>query len=185
MTLFTLVFLIYFCIVVVVRIQVFRIRGEEGGTVHDNWTFPAIFLSYLVAVMGSLVEFFIRIPQVNLMISLSGYLLATAGVMLTRRSVMALGRWWSVRIEIKNHHQVVEDGPYRSSRHPYYLAAILELGGLCLILNSFRALLYMLCVHIPLLIARISSEEKVLASSLGTRYRDYQKRVGVLPFASG
>ena len=185
MTSFSLIFLIYLCVVVIAKIQVFRIRGEEGGTVHDNWTFPAIFLSYLVAVMGSLVEFFIRIPQVNLMISLSGYLLATAGVMLTRRSVMALGRWWSVRIEIKNHHQVVEDGPYRSSRHPYYLATILELGGLCLILNSFRALLYMLCVHIPLLIARISSEEKVLASSLGTRYLYYKKRVGVLPFASG
>lgn len=185
MTSFSLIFLIYLCVVVIVKIQVFRIRGEEGGTVHDNWTFPAIFLSYLVTVMGSLVEFFIRIPQVNLMISLSGYLLATAGVMLTRRSVMALGRWWSVRIEIKNHHQVVEDGPYRSSRHPYYLATILELGGLCLILNSFRALLYMLCVHIPLLIARISSEEKVLASSLGTRYLYYKKRVGVLPFASG
>jgi len=184
-TSFSLIFLIYLCVVVIVKIQVFRIRGEEGGTVHDNWTFPAIFLSYLVTVMGSLVEFFIRIPQVNLMISLSGYLLATAGVMLTRRSVMALGRWWSVRIEIKNHHQVVEDGPYRSSRHPYYLATILELGGLCLILNSFRALLYMLCVHIPLLIARISSEEKVLASSLGTRYLYYKKRVGVLPFASG
>jgi protein-S-isoprenylcysteine O-methyltransferase Ste14 len=184
-TSFSLIFLIYLCVVVIVKIRVFRIRGEEGGTLHDNWTFPAIFLSYLVTVMGSLVEFFIRIPQVNLMISLSGYLLATAGVTLTRRSVMALGRWWSVRIEIKNHHQVVEDGPYRSSRHPYYLATILELGGLCLILNSFRALLYVFCIHIPLLIGRISSEEKMLVSFLGAPYLDYRKRVGVFPFASG
>ena len=183
MTLFTLIFLIYFCIVVILKLQVFRIRGEEGGTMHDNWTFPAIFLSYLITVMGALVEFFIRIPQVNLMISLSGYLLATGGMILTRRSVMALGRWWSVRIEIKKGHQVVEEGPYQVCRHPYYLATLGELGGLCLILNSFRVLLYILCVHIPILIARISSEEKILVSFLGGRYSDYEKRVGVLPFA--
>ncbi len=185
MTSFRLIFLAYLCIVLIVKVHVFRIRGDEGGTLRDNWTFPAIFISYLVTVMASLAEFFVRSPKVDLGISLSGYLLTTTGVILTRRSVMALGRWWSVRIEIKNHHQVVEEGPYRSSRHPYYLATILELGGLCLILNSFRALLYLLCVHIPLLIARISSEEKVLLSSLGTRYLDYKKKVGVLPLGSG
>jgi protein-S-isoprenylcysteine O-methyltransferase Ste14 len=98
---------------------------------------------------------------------------------------MTLGRWWSIRIEIKRDHQVVEKGPYRVSRHPYYLGALLELVGLCLMLNSLRTLVYVLSVHAALMMARISCEERVLANFLGNRYLDYKKRVGVLPLGSG
>ena len=98
---------------------------------------------------------------------------------------MTLGRYWSIRIEIKKDHQVVEKGPYRVSRHPYYLGASLELVGLCLILNSFRTLVYILSVHAALTMARISCEERVLVAFLGNRYWDYKKRVGVLPLGSG
>jgi len=178
---FTAIFLLYFLIVVIIKVAVFRMRGEEGGDLKDNWTFPAIFTSYLVAVMGSLAEFFLRTPEVNPFVSLSGYVLATGGVIITRRCVMTLGRWWSVRIEIKKGHQVVEEGPYRISRHPYYLATLLELGGLSLILNSFRTLLYIVLVHIPILVARISSEERVLSRALSPTYPDYKKRTRVIP----
>jgi len=182
---FTVIFLIYFTIVVLIKIRVFRLEGDKGGQVKDNWTFPAIYASYFVAVWGSLAEYFIRSPSINPWISLSGYVLATAGVAITRRSVMTLGRYWSIRIEIKKDHQVVEEGPYRVSRHPYYLGALLELVGLCLILNSFRTVVYVLSVHAALVMARISREETVLATSLGNGYLDYKKRVGILPFGSG
>jgi protein-S-isoprenylcysteine O-methyltransferase Ste14 len=183
--LFTAVFLIYFTIAVLVKIRVFRLEGDKGGQVKDNWTFPAIYASYFVAVWGSLAEYFIRSPSINLWISFTGYVLATGGIAITRRSVMTLGRWWSIRIEIKKDHQVVEKGPYRVSRHPYYLGALLELVGLCLILNSLRTLVYVLLVHATLVMVRTSSEEKVLLSSLGTRYLDYKKKVGVFPLALG
>jgi len=183
--LFTAAFLIYFTIAVLIKIRVFRPEGDKGGQVKDNWTFPAIYASYFVAVWGSLAEYFIRSPSINPWISLSGYVLGTAGVAITRRSVMTLGRYWSIRIEIKKDHQVVEKGPYRVSRHPYYLGASLELVGLCLILNSFRTLVYILSVHAALTMARISCEERVLVAFLGNRYWDYKKRVGVLPLGSG
>jgi protein-S-isoprenylcysteine O-methyltransferase Ste14 len=184
MSLFTVAFLIYFSAVVVVKVIVFRISGEEGGEVKDNWTFPAVFISYMIAVTGSLAEFFFRDPRVCLGISLLGYLLATMGVVITRHCVKTLGPWWSVRIEVKRGHQVVEKGPYRISRHPYYLATLLELGGLCLILNSFRTLTYVILVHTPIVIARIVSEERTLGASLGASYLDYRRRIRVLPFPS-
>lgn len=182
---FTSIFMVYFLIVVIIKACIFRITGEGGGTLKDNWTFPAIFISYLIAAMGSLSEYFLRTPRVNLWLSFVGYLLATGGLMITCHCVKVLGRWWSVRIEIKRNHKVVEDGPYRISRHPYYLATLLELGGLSLILNSLRALLYVILVHSLFVLARILREERVLVAYLGAPYLDYKKRVGVLPFVSG
>jgi len=180
---FTVSFLIFFAVVVVVRIRVFRCRGDhEEGILSDNWTFPVIFASYVFVVMAGLAEFFYRSPEVNLWVSGTGYSLAIAGVVTTRRCVLTLGPWWSIRIEIKKDHRVVDKGPYRFCRHPYYLATLLELGGFCLILNSYRALLYFIFVHIPCVVARIFSEERVLAATLGARYLDYQERVRILPF---
>lgn len=178
---FTLFFLFYLSVVVFIKVKVFRTQGDEGGTLEDDWTFPAVFISYLIAVMGSLAEYFIAVPRIILLASIVGYLLGTAGVILTRHSVMALGRWWSIRIEIKKGHQVIDEGPYRISRHPYYMGTLLELGGLSLILNSFRTLLYVILVHVPIVLARISSEEKVLSLVLGTSYLDYRKRTRIIP----
>ncbi|MFH0871686.1 MAG: isoprenylcysteine carboxylmethyltransferase family protein [bacterium] len=182
---FTALFLVYFTIVVVVKVHVFRMQGDKCGTLKDNWTFPIIYASYFLAVWGSLAEFFFLNPSIISWVSLMGYLLGTAGVVITRRCVLALGRWWSIRIEMKEDHQVITEGPYRFSRHPYYLGALLELVGLCLILNSFRTLLYVVLVHLPILIARISSEERVLIAFLGSRYLDYKKKVGIVPFSLG
>ncbi len=148
----------------------------------DNWTFPVIVASYFFVVMAGLAEFFYRSPEVNLWISGTGYSLTIVGVVTTRRCVLTLGPWWSIRIEIKKDHRVVDKGPYRFCRHPYYLATLLELGGFCLILNSYRTLLYFIFVHIPCVVARIFSEERVLAATLGARYLDYRKRVRILPF---
>lgn len=178
---FTGIFLLYFVIVVLVKVRVFRTRGGPGGRVRDNWTFPVLFASYLVSVMGALVEYFGRWPEVKLWVSAPGYLLATCGVLINRWSVRTLGPWWSARIEIKEDHRVVESGPYRFSRHPYYLATLLELGGLALILNSFYTLSYVIVVHTPLLAARILYEERVLLAGLGNSYRSYRERVGIIP----
>ena len=186
MTIFITLFLIYFTVVVLLKIRVFRIEGDKGGEVKDNWTFPATYTSYFIAVWGSLGEFFIRghPSDLNLWVSIIGYLLATAGILVTRRSVLTLGRWWSIRIEIKKSHQVIETGPYRFCRHPYYLGAFSELTGLSLILNSFHVLLYVILIHSLILIARIISEERVLVDFLGPRYLDYKRNVSTIPFSS-
>jgi methyltransferase len=178
---FTGFFLLFLLSVVVVKIKVFRTRGAPGGRMSDNWTFPVLFASYLISVMGALVEYFGRMPDVNLWVSVPGYVLATCGVAINGWSVRALGPWWSARIEIKRGHRVVEAGPYRFSRHPYYLATLLELGGLALILNSFYTLCYVFLVHTPLLAARILYEERVLLANLGNSYRSYRERVGIIP----
>ncbi len=175
----------YFAIVVVIKVRVFRIQGDKGGTLADDWTFLAIYPSYFIVVWGCIFEFFLEdASPVNVWVSMVGYVMATTGVAITRLSVLALNRWWSIRIEIKNDHKIVREGPYRISRHPYYLATLLELGGLCLILNSFRVLVYLAAVHVPILLARMRSEERTLIEKLGNRYLEYMKQVPILPRVS-
>ena len=181
---FTATFLAYFCIAVIIKVRLFHIQGGKAEILVDNWTFSAAFVSYMVVVTGSLYEYFFTGPQVILPIAMLGYMTATAGLMITRYSVRSLGPYWSVRIEVKRGHEILVKGPYRFSRHPYYLATLLELGGLCLILNSFWTLLYLSVAHIPILVARIQSEERVLIASLGERYLAYRNRVPILPTLS-
>jgi protein-S-isoprenylcysteine O-methyltransferase Ste14 len=105
----------------------FRFRGDQQpGILSDNWTFPVIFASYVFVIMAGLAEFFYWSPKVNPWLSGAGYLLATAGVITTRRCVLALGVYWSIRIVIQKDHRVVDKGPYRFCRHPYYLATLLN-----------------------------------------------------------
>lgn len=178
---FTVIFMVYFLTMVVIKAGQFRIKGEGGGVVMDDWTFSAIFASYLIVVTGALYEYFWTAPRVAPVVSIVGYCLATAGVVIMRRCIRSLGPYWSPRIEVKKGHQIREEGPYRASRHPYYLASLLELGGLCLILNSFRMFAYLVVVHIPIVMARIRSEERVLTTVLGSRYVQYKERIPIIP----
>jgi len=150
----------------------------------DNWTFYAAFISYMLVVTGSLYEYFFTCPQVMLPVSIFGYLMATAGLMITRHCVRSLGPCWSSRIEVKRGHEILAKGPYQFSRHPYYLATVLELGGLCLILNSFWTLLYLSLAHIPIVVVRIQSEERILIANLGDSYLAYKNHVPILPTLS-
>jgi protein-S-isoprenylcysteine O-methyltransferase Ste14 len=71
--------------------------------------------------------------------------------------------------------QVISSGVYRFVRHPMYFAALFLLAGTPIALGSWWALL-LFPVFIPLLVARILSEENVLVRGL-PGYVDYRQKV--------
>ena len=78
-------------------------------------------------------------------------------------------------VEVEEGQKIIDTGPYAVVRHPMYsgLAGLYVLSPLAL--GSYWAVLLGLLI-IPILIARILSEERILASELAG-YTDYQKKV--------
>ena len=75
-------------------------------------------------------------------------------------------------IEVEKGQKVIQSGPYRLVRHPMYMGAILMYVASPLALGSYWAILPAICI-IPIFIARIISEERVLTKEL-EGYSDYK-----------
>ena len=87
--------------------------------------------------------------------------------------VVALGRRWNARAAVAPSAGFVERGPYRWIRHPNYLAVLVEFSAVPLAFGAWRAWLLLNFLHVPLIAARIRSEERLLRGIPG-----YADRMG-------
>lgn len=89
-----------------------------------------------------------------------------------------IGSYWSIRIEIKQEHQLVTHGPYRHVRHPLYTALFLGYLGTLLALQSWT-----LTVWFPVFIFSYvlfaKEEENIMERGFGEAYRAYRERTGM------
>ena len=85
-------------------------------------------------------------------------------------------------IEIQEGQKVIDTGIYRIVRHPMYVATVIMFLSMPLVLGSPISFIIMLG-YIPVIVKRISNEEKVLEAGL-EGYKEYQIRVKykVIPF---
>jgi protein-S-isoprenylcysteine O-methyltransferase Ste14 len=81
----------------------------------------------------------------------------------------------SATIESSADQRVISTGPYAWVRHPMYAAALVMLLGIPLALGSYWGVLIVVAL-VPLLIWRLTDEERFLAQNL-PGYREYQGRV--------
>ena len=72
--------------------------------------------------------------------------------------------------------ELVESGPYRFTRNPQYVGAVLSFVGLNLICNSASGLAATLIASVWLLLLPFA-EEPWLRGKLGARYEEYAARV--------
>lgn len=78
-------------------------------------------------------------------------------------------------IEVDEGQKVISSGPYAMVRHPMYLGELLMLLFAPLALGSYWAIVPALFI-IPILVARIRNEEKVLEREL-KGYREYTQKI--------
>ena len=85
-------------------------------------------------------------------------------------------------IEVQENQKVVDTGLYGIVRHPMYSATVLMFLSMPLVLGSLPSFVIMLA-YIPIIVKRISNEEKVLMSEL-YGYKEYCNRVKyrLIPF---
>src|SRR5262249_27464846 len=111
-----------------------------------------------------------------------GLAVFVVGGVLRMAPVFVLGRRFSGLVAIQEGHELETGGLYRVIRHPSYLGLLLGLLGWTLGFRSAMGVLVSL-VFVPLLVARMNSEEALLESEFGERYAQYRRRTWrLLPF---
>jgi protein-S-isoprenylcysteine O-methyltransferase Ste14 len=89
--------------------------------------------------------------------------------------VSKVNTYAAANVRVEEGQTVVSTGMYGFVRHPMYFAALFLLAGTPLALGSWWTLL-LIPVSVPILVARILNEEKVLAREL-PGYVEYQNKV--------
>jgi protein-S-isoprenylcysteine O-methyltransferase Ste14 len=109
--------------------------------------------------------------------------LYSSGLALRYWAARSLGSWFSRSVEACPDQTLVSGGPYRFLRHPLYLGLFLLGVGLNgLMANPFGVTISVFILAIVLNL-RMVEEERVLESTIGSRYRAWKsKRYRFVPF---
>lgn len=105
-----------------------------------------------------------------------GVVAALAALVLFRITHKALGKMWSVSLDIRTEHKLVTEGIYKHVRHPMYSAFwLMALAQALLVPNLFAGLSGLVGFGI-LFASRIGPEERMMESTFGEQYRRYSAR---------
>ncbi|MDW6022137.1 protein-S-isoprenylcysteine O-methyltransferase [Mesorhizobium sp. BAC0120] len=105
-----------------------------------------------------------------------GILAAAASLVMFRLTHKALGRMWSVSLQLKEDHRLVTGGTYGRVRHPMYTAFWLMALAQALLLPNWVAGAAGVVGFGFLFFSRIGPEERLMEEAFGEEYRDYKAR---------
>jgi protein-S-isoprenylcysteine O-methyltransferase Ste14 len=108
-----------------------------------------------------------------------GVALLAVGGTLRIAPVFILGNRFSGLVAIQPGHTLVTTGLYARIRHPSYLGLLVSALGWALAFRSGVGILLALLL-VPLVVARMNSEEALLASQFGEEYEAYRSRTSRL-----
>jgi protein-S-isoprenylcysteine O-methyltransferase Ste14 len=129
---------------------------------------------------GSIAEYVLRGGGFSWVTLIAGIVCSIASFKLRWAAIAALGKFWSLHVEIRENHEFVQSGPFRFVRHPTYFSMILELASFPLFCSAWFMLILIPVAYIPALILRLRLEEPALVNKFGDAYREYQRRVPML-----
>ena len=101
-----------------------------------------------------------------------------AAVLVFWRAHADLGLNWSGYLEVKEQHQLVTHGIYRSIRHPMYAAILIWGLGQAMVLTNWIAGPANIIASLLFLMVRAPREETMLLERFGGAYRDYMSQTG-------
>lgn len=161
-------------------LETFARRQTIRGQRQIGWSFYVFLALHTMILVGALVEFLWLRKTLVIGWSVLGGALFIASLILRNIAIHALGRYWSLHVEIREQHQLVRVGIYNLVRHPAYLAIMVEVISIPMTVNAWWTLLFAVATYVPLLLVRLHYEERALVEKFGEEYQTYQHEVGAL-----
>lgn len=157
-------------------------RDTISGPVREQWTLRLFTLVGLLISIGSMVEYYLEGLRMVWLWFILGWICGLSSFAIRRAAIAALGRFWSLHVEIRENHQFVQSGPFRYLRHPVYFSMILELVAFIVICHAWWVAIGIPCLFFPVLMRRLQLEEAALDEKFGPLYAEYrQKTSAVIP----
>jgi len=107
-----------------------------------------------------------------------GSAVAIAALLMFHLTHRALGRNWSISLDVRENHDLVTNGIYRRVRHPMYSAFWLWAIAQALLLPNWIAGFAGLAGFGVLYFGRVAREERMMLETFGDSYRAYMARTG-------
>jgi len=107
-----------------------------------------------------------------------GVVLAAAGVAIAIWARWHLGANWSGVVTLKEGHELIRSGPYRTMRHPIYTGILLALLGSAVTLGEVRGLLAVAIAWLSFY-TKARREESFLTQEFGDRFAEHTKHTGM------
>jgi protein-S-isoprenylcysteine O-methyltransferase Ste14 len=111
-------------------------------------------------------------------LALAGVALTAAGVALAMWARYTLGENWSAAVSIRQDHELIQKGPYRTIRHPIYTGMLLGLLGTVLVVGEVRGILGFAIVCAGFY-RKARKEEAFLSGEFGPGFAAHAKQTGM------
>lgn len=149
-----------------------RDRALVGAVFIGNIVSPAL---YLATSWLGFADY--RLPM---FVPWCGVVAMIAALWLFWRAHVDLGLNWSITLEMRKDHELIERGVYRRVQHPMYAAIFLFAIAQGLLLQNWLAGWGGFVSFSLLYLFRAPREEKMMQEFFGEPYREYMKRTGRL-----
>lgn len=161
------------------------ISGLNAKKVEHQETFLTRFLQYWLPLIIAMLllgpgewygQSWLRekfIEHTNL-VGMIGLSIAVMGAIIACTSRYMLGKNWSLSVQKKEDHQLIQSGIYKMVRHPIYTGLLLLFIGNAIIVGDYRAIIAVVIVFVSLWL-KLKKEEKLLIEIFGTKYTEYKK----------
>jgi protein-S-isoprenylcysteine O-methyltransferase Ste14 len=107
-----------------------------------------------------------------------GVVLTAAGVAIAFWARWHLGANWSGVVTLKEGHELIRTGPYRTIRHPIYTGILLALLGTAVNLGEVRGLLALAIAWLSFYI-KARREESLLTQEFGPGFAEHRRQTGM------
>jgi protein-S-isoprenylcysteine O-methyltransferase Ste14 len=162
------------------------VRGQRGHLLRTEapwWIqyYPPLVWVPFVFGYSQVAWFPTLIPSVDLStgIQLAGLVVAIVSALFAAWGMWTLGRSYGIRLDLFEGHTLKTNGAFALVRHPMYFGIVTFHVGAALALESVPLLILTGVVVVPLTLARIAAEERVLREAFAS-YADYARRVPAL-----
>ena len=152
--------------------------GEAVQAEVNDRSFWTVLPGFIAAMFAPPLEWYYlgaMLPR-HLDMEIAGWLAVITGITLAGWARITLKNYYSGRIQVGSHQELVKSGPNRMIRHPAYLGMFLIALGVAVGYSSLIGLLAVLLLLIPGLAYRISVEERLLSSRFGKEFEEYRSR---------
>jgi protein-S-isoprenylcysteine O-methyltransferase Ste14 len=158
-----------------IRFRTARNRSSHGTT---EWgSLVVVIAGFGLGIGGGVIIaahlLWAAIPVARLALLIAGIALMVLGTAFRAWSVIALGRNFTVYVQVRDQQPVVDTGPYRLLRHPSYTGLLAVCLGIGLALGNWLALIVVVVLPTIAIVVRISVEERALLAGIGEPYRRF------------
>jgi len=156
-----------------------RTKQRESAAQRLTYVLP-IFLGWFI-MNGYLVPghwFRTRFLPGTDTVAWTGVALAALGIAFAFWARFHLGSNWSGVVTLKENHELIRSGPYRTVRHPIYSGILLALIGTAVAIGEMRALVAVAVIWLSFYI-KARREESLLSREFGPRFAEHQQHTGM------